>query len=266
MGGNSVMVENEATDRIPDRFGIPDGPDGGSSGPRYLPTGTSLPGSQEALASAVLALKKPTVMALISGDGIAVDSLLPQSDAILFHAYPGGTGGLVLAESILGKHNRFGRLTMSWMPKAFEKAVDFTDFSMTGPIGRSYRYYTGAPLFSFGHGRSFSDHTLTASQSLAPCRWVYEVTIRTRAGPMLGDVVVLAFLIPEKVVGMAAGTPIPKRKLIGAQRVQKNTDGKAKALFDLEKKAFYLTGLDGSRSIRDGAYKVTFSSGIPDEE
>ena len=30
--------------------------------PRYLPTGTSLPGSQEELALAVLALKKPTAM------------------------------------------------------------------------------------------------------------------------------------------------------------------------------------------------------------
>jgi hypothetical protein len=46
--------------------------------------------------------------ALISGDGIAVDKLVGAADAILFHAYPGGTGGTAIAESILGMHNRCG--------------------------------------------------------------------------------------------------------------------------------------------------------------
>jgi hypothetical protein len=59
------------TRRIPNRAGIQDQniehykPDGGSSGPLLLPTGTSLPGNQEKLALAILALKKPTATVLI---------------------------------------------------------------------------------------------------------------------------------------------------------------------------------------------------------
>lgn len=111
----------EAADRIPDRFGIQDQnpqgykPDGGtSSHSRYLPTGTSLPGNQEKLALAILALKKPTVLVIISGEGVAIDQLIAPADAILYHAYPGGTGGMAIAESILGKHNRFGASQSSW--------------------------------------------------------------------------------------------------------------------------------------------------------
>lgn len=89
-----------------------DMPDGGSSGPRYLPTGTGLPGSQQRLLDAVLALGKPTVVVLISGEGIAVDTLAAHASdgandtAILYHAYPGGTGGTAIAESVLGRTYR----------------------------------------------------------------------------------------------------------------------------------------------------------------
>ena len=285
--GNSLMVENEAADRIRDRFGIqnengpgpwnhtgPDDdngydPDSGSSGPRHLLTGTSLPGSQEALASAILALKKPTAMALVSGEGVAIDSLLSSADAILFHAYPGGTGGTAIAESVLGRHNRFGRLTMSWMPKSFETAVRFGDFGFAA-TGRTYRYYSGKPLFAFGHGLSFSDHALavTPPQSLqcdgSPL--IYGVKVQTTAGPKDGDVVILAFLVPQKVIGLTEGTPLPRRQLVAARRVRKRSDGTAEVMLELDPQAMQLTNLDGTRAARDGAYEVVFASGAEGEE
>ena len=157
--GNSNCVENEAADRIPSRAGIHDQnvehymPDGGSSGPLLLPTGTSLPGNQEKLALAILALGKPTAVVLISGEGIAIDALMAPADALLWHGYPGATGGTAIAESILGRHNRFGRLPMSWMSKSFEAAVEFGDFDFA-KLGRSYRYSKRVPLARFGDGMS----------------------------------------------------------------------------------------------------------------
>lgn len=110
-----MLFVQEAADRIPDRFGLQDQnsqgykPDSGTSSPsRYLSTGTSLPGNQEKLALAILALNKPTVLVIVSGEGVAIDQLIGPADSILYHAYPGGTGGTAIAESILGQHNRFG--------------------------------------------------------------------------------------------------------------------------------------------------------------
>ena len=98
--GNAITVANEGLDRTPPR----------------LPTGTSLPGSQGALALAVLATGVPTTLMLVSGESLAIDALLSADlphppAAILYHAYPGGTGGTALVESLLGHHNRFGRLS-----------------------------------------------------------------------------------------------------------------------------------------------------------
>lgn len=206
-------------------------------------------------------------MALISGEGIAIDNLIGPSDAILFHAYPGGTGGTAIAESLFGMHNRFGRLTMTWGPKAYEDAVDFSDFSFAS-AGRSYRYLQETPLFSFGEGLSFSDHTLTATALPMGegCAMAYEVAVRTTAGEKTGDVVVLAFLEPESVTGLATGTPLPKRMLVGATRVAKGAEGGAKLVVTLDAAAAQLTDLDGSRALRAGSYSVVFSSGVASAE
>ena len=31
--------------------------------------------------------------------------------------------------------------------------IDMYDFSMTGAVGRGYRYYQGTPIFTFGQGK-----------------------------------------------------------------------------------------------------------------
>lgn len=188
-----------------------------------------------------------------------------RADAVLFHAYPGGTGGTAIAESILGKHNRFGRLTMSWLPKSFESRVRFGDYSFA-QLGRSYRYYTpaqggAAALFRFGDGMSFSDHSLAVTPPPSQCELVYGVTVTTTAGPRGGDVVVLAYIVPKQVKGLPDGTPIPLRQLVAARRARTDAQGGAKLVIALDTEALQLTGLDGVRSVRDGLYTVVFSTG-----
>ena len=123
---------------------------------------------------------------------------------------------------------------MTWLPKSFESSVDFSDFGFA-TAGRSYRYYqqqhqqeeeggsASKALFSFGEGMSFSDHALSATAlpvmpSSSGCELAYDVAVNTTAGVKAGDVVVMAFLVPESVAGLAAGTPLPKRQLVAAQR------------------------------------------------
>ena len=78
----------------------------------------------------------------------------------------------------------------------------------------------------------------------------------------MGDVVVLAFLVPESVNGLSSGTPTPKRQLVGTARVAKSATGSAKLLLELDHEAMKLTDLDGSRALRAGTYRVVFSSGV----
>ena len=46
-----------------------------------------------------------------------------------------------------------GRLPVTLYNKAYTAQVDFHDFAMAKPPGRTYKYYTGTPLFGFGHVR-----------------------------------------------------------------------------------------------------------------
>jgi beta-glucosidase len=66
--------------------------------------------------------------------------------------YPGEEGGKAVAQALVGAINPAGRL-----PSTFYAATadlpEFTDYSMQT---LTYRYFTGKPLFAFGHGLSYT--------------------------------------------------------------------------------------------------------------
>ena len=73
----------------------------------------------------------------------------------------------------------WGRLPYTMYPAAFADAVNLTDMHISTGVGRTYRYYTGtagAPLYSFGHGLSYSEFEST-------CRVVGGENVATETGP-----------------------------------------------------------------------------------
>ena len=70
----------------------------------------SLPGKQQDLAEAVIAVGKPTVLLIFSGGLIDIGDLKHRNVAIIQSWFPGATGGTAVAETVFGIHNRFGKL------------------------------------------------------------------------------------------------------------------------------------------------------------
>src|SRR6202050_4028477 len=111
-----------------------------------------LPQPEEDLVEAVAATSKPLVVVLMNGSALAVNWINDHANAVLEAWYPGEEGGAAVAETLSGKNNPAGRLPVTFY-KGVEQLPDFEDYAMKN---RTYRYFTGEPLYGFGHGRSYT--------------------------------------------------------------------------------------------------------------
>ncbi|MFL6450099.1 MAG: glycoside hydrolase family 3 C-terminal domain-containing protein [Bryobacteraceae bacterium] len=116
-------------------------------------TDINLPAPQEKLLKAVLDTGKPTVVVLVNGSALAVKKAKDRAAALLEAWYPGQEGGTAIANTLTGVNNPGGRLPVTFY-ESIDQLPPFDDYSMKG---RTYRYFTGTPLYPFGYGLSYSD-------------------------------------------------------------------------------------------------------------
>ncbi len=118
-----------------------------------------LPQSQINLLNAVLSVGKPVIVLLMSGSALKVS----DGNAILQCWYPGQAGGTAAADILFGKANPSGKLPVTFY-NGCDDLPDFDDYSMKN---RTYRYYTGKPLYPFGFGLSYGEITYSDAQYMS---------------------------------------------------------------------------------------------------
>src|SRR5205085_10174232 len=87
-----------------------------------------------------------------SGSAIAMPWENQNLPAILQAWYPGEEGGTAVAQILFGDINPAARLPVTFYAST-KDLPPFDDYSMTN---RTYRYFTGKPLYAFGHGLSYT--------------------------------------------------------------------------------------------------------------
>ena len=99
---------------------------------------------------------------------------------------PGEEGGTAVAKTLSGKNNPAGRL-----PVTFYTGVDqLPNFEDYGMANRTYRYFSGKPLYPFGYGLSYT--TFSTAVSFPRTLWTRdnqsnaEVTV-TNTGKVAGE-------------------------------------------------------------------------------
>ena len=95
---------------------------------------------------------KKIIFVNCSGGAVAMVPELETCDAILQWWYAGEQGGTALADVLTGRYNPSGKLPVTFY-KSTDDLPDFLDYTMKN---RTYRYFTGEPLFPFGHGLSYT--------------------------------------------------------------------------------------------------------------
>jgi beta-glucosidase len=155
-----------------------------------------LPQSQQKLLDALQATGKPIVLVLTAGSAIAVDKEQAKLPAIVMAWYPGQRGGNAVADVLFGATNPAGRLPVTFY-KADEKLPDFEDYSMKN---RTYRYFTGQPLYPFGHGLSYTKFSYTGlklDRNAVAADGSVQATVTVKnVGKRAGDEVVQLYLKP----------------------------------------------------------------------
>ena len=125
-----------------------------------------LPGAQAELIDAVARANPRTVVVLVNGSPVAMDSWLARVPAVLEAWYPGQEGGNAIADILFGAANPSGKLPETF-PHRLEDNPAHGNFP--GAEGKvhyregifvGYRHYDARriePLFPFGHGLSYAE-------------------------------------------------------------------------------------------------------------
>ncbi len=126
-------------------------------------TSIELPQVQRDIIRALHEAGKRVVYVNCSGSAVALVPEVQNSSAVVQAWYGGEQGGQALADVLVGNYNPSGKLPVTFY-RNDSQLPDFEDYTMKN---RTYRYFTGEPLFPFGYGLSYTTFAygqLTAKQ------------------------------------------------------------------------------------------------------
>jgi beta-glucosidase len=220
-------------------------------------TSLDLPKPEEDLVEAVAATGKPLVVVLMNGSALSVNWEKAHANAILEAWYSGEEGGAAIAETLSGKNNPAGRLPVTFY-KDVHELPHFEDYSMNG---RTYRYFKGEPLWSFGYGLSYTSFSYSGLNLLrAPINagdpLQASITV-ANTGKLAGDEVVELYLSFPDVPGA------PLRALRGFQRVHLEAGASQNIEFQLTSRDLSMVTDAGDIIVPQGKYTLSIGGGQP---
>jgi beta-glucosidase len=220
-------------------------------------TSIDLPQPEEALVEAVAAADKPLVVVLMNGSALGVNWIDKHANAVLEAWYPGEEGGAAIADTLSGKNNPAGRLPVTFY-KDVSQLPNFEDYSMEN---RTYRYFTGKPLYPFGYGLSYTSFsysalTLGATSVNAGDPILASVTV-TNTGKVAGDEVAQLYLKFPSVAGA------PQIALRGFQRVHLEAGQSQQLHFELKNRDLSMVTEAGQPIVAGGDYTISIGGGQP---
>ncbi|WP_271300434.1 glycoside hydrolase family 3 C-terminal domain-containing protein [Sphingomonas sp. CV7422] len=223
-------------------------------------TDIALPEPQLRLLAALKATGKPIVLVLTSGSAVAVDPA--AADAILANWYGGEAGGTALADVLSGATNPAGRLPVT-LYRTTADLPAFTDYNMKE---RTYRYFTGTPLWGFGHGLSYTRFGYAAPRGAASVAAGGTLTIDTmvtNSGARDGEEVVQAYLVPPAGTGLGGNDAVLQRQLVGFRRIAVARGRSSNVRFTIDPRGMSIVDRDGRRHVVPGAYRLYVGGGQP---
>ncbi|KAF8507443.1 glycoside hydrolase family 3 protein [Gautieria morchelliformis] len=240
-------------------------------------TAISWPGNQLQLVSELQGVGKPLIVLQFGGGQIDSTALKGNNsvNAILWGGYPGQSGGTAVMDILMGKAAPAGRLPITQYPAEYVQ-VPMTDMSLrpsSSNPGRTYKWYTGTPVFEFGHGLHYTSFTSSwaatpATQyaisslvgnagnptDLAPFD-TFKVTVQN-SGKVTSDYVALLF-----VNGTGGPAPFPNKELVSYTRLHGIAAGsRTVASLPVTLGSIARADANGNLWVFNGTYQITLDT------
>ena len=215
-------------------------------------TRIDLPRPQEHLLRSLAALGRPLVLVLVNGSALAIPWENEHIEGIVDAWYPGEEGGRAVADVLFGDYNPGGRLPVTFY-RSLEDLPAFENYAMSG---RTYRYFTGTPLYPFGYGLSytrFEYRGVRLSRAAAAAGDSVEMRVTlANTGSRDGDEVVQVY---AALPGRSGGDPL--RSLVAFARAHLEAGAEQTVTLMLHVRDFRV--YDETRdscTVRGGAYRL----------
>jgi beta-glucosidase len=216
-----------------------------------------LPDNQLRLVKALAATGKPLIIVLMNGMALALGDAGQKASAILEAWYPGQSGGTAITETLFGENNPSGRLPVTFYAGT-KQLPAFDDYSMKQ---RTYRYFTGTPLYPFGYGLSYTTFQYSngnlSAQSLHAGDPLQATVQLKNTGDRDGEETVEYYLIPR------AKPEAPLRWLAGFQKVQLGKGETKSVQLTINPRQLSIVDDEGTRAVRAGDYDLYVGGSQP---
>ncbi|TFK53290.1 glycoside hydrolase family 3 protein [Heliocybe sulcata] len=227
-----------------------------------------LVGAQMELVKAVKSVGKPVVVVLVSGKPVAEPWIQENADAVVQQFYPGELGGLALAEIIFGAVSPSGKLPVSF-PRSVGTTPVFYDYlkgsrpvdpgmvtdNGTLVFGHQYVLDTPVPLWSFGHGLSYTSFNYTdlelSSDTIGTSdNFSVSVTVHNSGGMDAKEVVQVY------MTDLFSSVVTPNQMLVGFQKVEIPAGGSQRVTVEVEAAQLGLWAMSGAWVVEPGTFAV----------
>jgi beta-glucosidase len=206
-----------------------------------------------------------TIVVLVSSFPQPTPWLEQNVPAIVHITNSGQELGTAIADVLFGDYNPAGRTTMTWYSSESQIPTAMTDYDIRK--GTTYLYYTGTPLYPFGHGLSYTSfaysnlHVSGPMVTLANCgRVTVSVDVRN-TGTRSGDEVVQLYV----AYPTSASVPRPRQQLRGFKRVSLAAGAMQRVSFELPGSALTYWDAAGSRAaVQTGTIEIQVGASSKD--
>ncbi|MCE5177550.1 MAG: glycoside hydrolase family 3 C-terminal domain-containing protein [Porphyromonadaceae bacterium] len=223
-------------------------------------TSIALPRVQTDAMKALQATGKPVIFVMLTGSALAIQWEDDNLPAIINAWYGGQDAGTALADVLFGDYNPSGRLPVTFYASDND-LPPYEDYSMKE---RTYRYFTGKPLYPFGHGLSYTDFTYSDLHVPATAVAGDSVNVSvsvTNTGSRPGEEVVQLYVsLTNRQV------PVPLRSLQGVQRIRLEPGESRKVDFTLAPEQFSAIDALMQRCVEPGKVLVSVGGQQPSDE